>query len=77
MTLQRGDRLVLYTDGLTDAINDGGEMFGRASLERVAREFARAPLEKMGDALFDAVARHQGDAEPFDDMTLLIVGLTP
>lgn len=74
--LQRGDRLVLYTDGLTDAINADQQHFGREPLERVAREFSNAPLEKMGDALFDAVAKHQGSAEPFDDMTLLIVGLT-
>lgn len=73
--LQRHDRLVLYTDGLTDAINAREEHFGRARLERVARENFSAPLEQMGDALFDAVAQHQGDGERFDDMTLLIVGI--
>lgn len=73
--LQRHDRLVLYTDGLTDAINAREENFGRARLERVARENFSAPLEQMGDALFDAVAQHQGDGERFDDMTLLIVGI--
>ncbi len=73
MQLERGDRLVLYTDGLTDAINGKEKHFGRERLERVARENFSAPLEKMGDALFDAVAKHQGEAERFDDMTLLLV----
>ena len=73
IALQRGDRLVLYTDGLTDAINLKQEPFGREQLEQAALENFSAPLEKMGDALFDAVTFHQGDAERFDDMTLLIV----
>lgn len=74
--LQRGDRLVLYTDGMTDAFDKNEEFFGRQGMERVSRKYFSAPLEKMGDALFDAVTLHQGEAERFDDMTLLIVGLT-
>ncbi len=71
--LQDNDRLVLYTDGMTDAINSREEHFGREQLEQAALENFSLPLEQMGDALFDAVTQHQGDAEPFDDMTLLIV----
>lgn len=76
LALQRGDRLVLYTDGLTDAIDDEENHFGRARLEEIACAHFSSPIEKMGDALFDAVALHQGVQEPFDDMTLLIVGMT-
>ncbi len=75
MPLQRGDRLVLYTDGMTDAVNVREEPFGREELEHAALENFSLPLAQMGDALFDAVAQHQGDAERFDDMTLLIVEL--
>lgn len=75
IALQSGDRLVLYTDGMTDAVNAAEEHFGRKRLEQAALASRSAPLEKMGDALFDAVAAHQGDAEPFDDMTLLLVGI--
>lgn len=73
--LQGGDRLVLYTDGMTDALNERQDHFGRKRLEEVASANLAAPIEKMGDALFDAVIAHQGQAAPFDDMTLLIVGL--
>jgi len=70
--IERGDRLVLYTDGLTDAINAEHREFGRARLKHVLQTQQHAPVEVMGDALFDAVRAHQGDADAFDDMTLLI-----
>lgn len=73
MAVEPGDRLVLYTDGLTDAFNAGEQSFGRERLKQVALEQRSAPIEMMGDALFDAVAAHQGEAETFDDMTLLVV----
>jgi serine phosphatase RsbU (regulator of sigma subunit) len=69
------DRLVLYTDGITDAINSKEEQFDRERLQVAAVEHYTEPLDKMGDAIFQAVAEHQGDAEPFDDMTLLVVGI--
>ncbi len=75
IALQRGDRLVLYTDGMTDAINRAQAPFGRDQLEQAALKNFMLSLEKMGDALFNTVARHQGDAERFDDMTLLLVEL--
>lgn len=75
MVLEHGDRLVLYTDGLTDAINADSELFDRARLRQVAIDNFSAPIEQMGDALFDAVQAYQGDMDQFDDMTLLIVGV--
>lgn len=75
IALQHGDRLVLYTDGMTDAMNAQEEHYDRAQLEAVASAHVNEPIEKMGDALFDAVQAHQGDAVQFDDMTLLIVGV--
>ncbi len=72
VALEPGDRLVLYTDGLTDALDAQEEQFGRERLIEVARRERSAPLQVMGDALFAAVAAHQGDGEMFDDMTLLL-----
>ncbi|MBI4675176.1 MAG: SpoIIE family protein phosphatase [Chloroflexi bacterium] len=71
--LARGDRLVLYTDGLTDAVDAAGKDFGRERLKQVLQTHQTASVQAMGDALFDAVRVHQGDADAFDDKTLLIV----
>jgi serine phosphatase RsbU (regulator of sigma subunit) len=71
--LERGDHIVLYTDGLTDAINEAQVDFGRARLKDILLSQSHAPAQMMGDALFDAVRAHQGSADAFDDMTLLIV----
>lgn len=71
--LERGDYLVLYTDGMTDALNAAGFEFGRRALAQIALAHAGASAQVMGDALFDAVLEHQGSAAAFDDMTLLIV----
>jgi serine phosphatase RsbU (regulator of sigma subunit) len=73
--LRSQDRLVLYTDGITDAMNLREEQFDRARLEVAAVEHGADPIATMGDAIFQAVAEHRGAAEPFDDMTLLIVGM--
>ena len=75
IVLRSGDRLALYTDGLTDVFGSGGERFGP---ERLAELFCahagRGPAE-LCDESFAALAAYQGEAEQFDDMTLLVVGV--
>jgi serine phosphatase RsbU (regulator of sigma subunit) len=71
--LEHGDSIILYTDGMTDALNDAGKEFGRDALQQIALAYSASPAQELGDALFDAVLQHQGAADAFDDMTLLIV----
>jgi serine phosphatase RsbU (regulator of sigma subunit) len=73
--VEPGDRLVLYTDGLTDASNEAGEMFG---LDRLLQVFARRAEESpdaMCRGVFDDLAAYRGNANPYDDMTLLVVSV--
>jgi serine phosphatase RsbU (regulator of sigma subunit) len=68
--LRAGDLLVLHTDGLTEARNEDGEMFG---LERLAATLASArheTAETVRDALVAAVERWTCARE--DDMSLLV-----
>ena len=71
-----GDRLILYTDGLTDVIDEQGAMLGPDALS--ARLLARRTLS--ADELVAALARdlrtYRGLAEQADDMTLLIVAVS-
>jgi len=71
--LEPGDVLVLYTDGVVEAMNDKGKMYGferfMASIEAGRGLSANALLEK----LIDNISRYVGDAEPHDDLTIVVV----
>jgi hypothetical protein len=73
VALQSGDVLVLYTDGVVEAMNDRGKMYGferfTASIEAGRGLSATALLEK----LMADVSRYVGDAEPHDDLTIVVV----
>lgn len=72
VTLQVGDRLVLYTDGITEAANAHSELFGVARLDMVVadcRDDAPSALQK----LLNAVNGFTGGTPPSDDRTLIIV----
>jgi sigma-B regulation protein RsbU (phosphoserine phosphatase) len=71
--LQPGDVLVLYTDGLPDAINALEEEFGMARLEAVVQQTRRQSASEIQSALTRAVQAHVGPTEAFDDMTLVVL----
>jgi len=73
--LRPGDRLVLYTDGLTDVIGPDGEMLGRERLMALLPGYAERSPALMCRALFSELAALQGNEPQFDDMALLVVGV--
>lgn len=73
MRLCPGDCLLLYSDGVTDALNNQDE---RYDLERLKRLFSLAKLETgtgMLEYLIQDLQQWRGDAPPFDDITMLLV----
>ena len=71
--LSPGDFLVLYTDGVTEAMNSDDEEFG---LERLREVLAGAPGEDVravNQAVFAAVAEFAGERPQFDDITCVIL----
>jgi sigma-B regulation protein RsbU (phosphoserine phosphatase) len=71
--LQPGDSLLLYTDGLTEAINARDEEFGLARVLAVAREQYASPPAVMVESLAAAVEAHASGVEVFDDLTLVVI----
>jgi serine phosphatase RsbU (regulator of sigma subunit) len=71
--LLSNDRLVLYTDGLTDVVASDGALFGLERLEALLKASASLSLDRMGDALFEHLLAYQAGAEQYDDMTLLVM----
>jgi sigma-B regulation protein RsbU (phosphoserine phosphatase) len=71
--LERGDTLLLYTDGLTEAFNEQKEEFGLERVLAVARTHHAQPTPGLLQALTDAVEAHVSGAEVFDDLTIVVV----
>ena len=71
LQLQKGEKLFLYTDGLPEAANAGVEMFGTGRMIEALN--ANADLSPQGilSGMKNAVDVFVGDAEPFDDLTML------
>jgi serine phosphatase RsbU (regulator of sigma subunit) len=71
--LRHGDLLVLITDGVVEATNAAGQLFG---FERLTATIAAGPTESaaaMLGYLLNAVAAFVGQAEMHDDVTLVVV----
>jgi serine phosphatase RsbU (regulator of sigma subunit) len=71
--LESGERLVLLTDGMIEAVDPSGEPFGFERFETLLRNQADSDSEHLRDALLDGLARHTGSAHPKDDRTLVIL----
>jgi sigma-B regulation protein RsbU (phosphoserine phosphatase) len=70
--LENGDVLVLYTDGVTDALDARGREFGLERLERSIVASRRRTAEDIVAAIQKAIDDFVGDEPPFDDLTLVV-----
>jgi phosphoserine phosphatase RsbU/P len=76
--LQPGDTLVFYTDGVTEARDGDGRLFGDERLAEAARSGAvEGDAQGVSRAILDAVADFAGDAAQSDDLTLVVVQRRP
>ena len=71
--LQPGDRLVLYTDGVTEAQNPAGDFFGRRRLREAIREAHNGSAGQMHDGIQKAILDFTAGAEQADDVTLVVM----
>jgi sigma-B regulation protein RsbU (phosphoserine phosphatase) len=68
-----GDSIVLYSDGVPDQLNHGGEEYGRSRLAKVLRAHCRESSAAITDRIFGDVDRFSAGAAKFDDQTLLVI----
>jgi serine phosphatase RsbU (regulator of sigma subunit) len=73
VTLQPGDRLVLFSDGVPDAINRNDEHFGLTRLEEIVRLGGGLNAHQFVDRLAAEVVAWCRGAQPFDDLAFLVV----
>jgi sigma-B regulation protein RsbU (phosphoserine phosphatase) len=77
LVLERGEGLILYTDGVCDAVDATGAAFGVAGLERQLSALADQPPGSIVDGLFRAVETFAGEAPQEDDITVLAIRRGP
>jgi serine phosphatase RsbU (regulator of sigma subunit) len=73
LSVEWGDVLVLYTDGVTEALNDQNEEFGLERLERCVIGSMGGSADDIVRAIRDALRAYVGDEPPFDDITVVVV----
>jgi sigma-B regulation protein RsbU (phosphoserine phosphatase) len=71
--LGSGDVVLLYTDGLTDALNAAGQDFGMDRLSEVLAANRHKDAAGIVSALSQAVSDFAGDEPAFDDQTLVVI----
>ena len=79
VTLAPGEIILLYTDGITEAVGPSAEeddydaMFGEDALYEVLRRNRHLPAGGIKDAILDAVAAHTSGVAQSDDITLVVI----
>ncbi len=71
--MKPGDMFVFFSDGILDARNRNGELFGRGRVEQIVGECAAKSADCVVDSLFKAVADHSAGMETFDDQTVVAI----
>jgi len=77
LDLHPGDTFVLFTDGVSEAFDPDGELFGE---DRLLQHLQSAPIQSAREtalAVLDAVRRHAAGAKQSDDITVLSVRYDP
>lgn len=77
ISLEPGDMLVVYSDGITEACDTAGEEFGDARLEELVIRYRHHRAKEAADRILQAVAAFRATASQVDDMTILVIKRDP
>ncbi|HEX9745636.1 MAG TPA: SpoIIE family protein phosphatase, partial [bacterium] len=75
--LKEGDRLLFYTDGLTDTVNDAGERFGHERLNELFRRYSSLSQRNLLQLIEDQIAEFRGGREQLDDIAIALISVVP
>lgn len=74
--LSKGDVLVLFTDGVSEAMNEAGEEWGEEPLERIVKEHLTEPAEAILNRVVEGIQQHNKGTQQSDDITLIVAKMT-
>ncbi len=70
-TLQSGDSITMYTDGLNEAANPDGALFTMEAIEELVRAH-QEPAQQRGERILESITTFMQGEQPDDDMCLVI-----
>jgi sigma-B regulation protein RsbU (phosphoserine phosphatase) len=73
MPVHVGDVIVLYTDGITEAMNDRSDLFGENRLSRIVEEHGHLESGELRERILREIEAFVGNADQHDDMTMILM----
>ena len=73
MPLATGDMFLLFTDGISEAMNAADDCFGEERLGEIVEEHAHLPSDELRERILREIAAFVGDAPQHDDMTMILL----
>lgn len=71
LKLEKGDRIFLYTDGISEAVNSNDEQYGKDRLQKALTDNRKATIEELLPLIRKDVDSFVGGIDQFDDITML------
>ncbi|MBN2453628.1 MAG: SpoIIE family protein phosphatase [Candidatus Omnitrophica bacterium] len=73
ITLKKGDMVLIYTDGVTEAVNSRGEQFEMERLEKIAKGARHLPAQGIMDRVMEGLKSFVGTEQQYDDITIMVL----
>ncbi len=67
------DQLLIYSDGICEAMNDAFVEFGEEKLKHIIKRYSHLHPEEPGEKIISAVKLHIGKTPKSDDMTMILL----
>jgi sigma-B regulation protein RsbU (phosphoserine phosphatase) len=69
--------IVLYTDGITEAMNANSDLFGESRLSRIVEEHGHLASGELRERILREIEAFVGAADQHDDMTMILLKVEP
>lgn len=73
VALASDDLIVLFTDGISETMNEAFDCFGEARLAKVVEQYAHLPFDQLRSYILAELRAFAGGADPHDDMTMVLM----
>ena len=73
--LSKEDKLILYTDGITEACNSQLELYGEERLENTIQNTSASDVREILESISHSVLEFENGMEQADDKTIMVFGL--